>query len=87
LTRPMSSRRQKSKDGVKMDNETIRNLIHNNQVAIGQLGKDIQALAESIEKRWLEIEKAQKTMYRDIQDRWEMISTMNKEIEKLSKKK
>jgi len=67
----------------KLTDEIIKSLINANQVAICQLGKDIGDLNKNIEGRFLDLEKAHKTMLRDISDRWQMISDTCKEIDKL----
>lgn len=61
----------------------IRSLIDTNQTAIKQLGEDIQKLNEKMEAKWRETDAAMKTMHRDIQDRWQMISELCKDMEKI----
>jgi hypothetical protein len=61
----------------------IRSLIDTNQTAIKQLGEDILKLNQRMEEQWMERDNAMKMMQRDISDRWQMISDMNKKMEKI----
>jgi len=70
---------------MQLTDETIRDLIHSNQVAITQMGIDIQNLDCRIEERFMEIEKANVSMFRDIKDRWTMIKSITDKLEEISK--
>jgi len=72
---------------LELTDETIRNLIQSNQIAISQMGTDIQNLDKKIEERFSEIEKANTSMFRDIQDRWTMIKTITDKLEEIISKK
>ena len=72
---------------MELTDETIRNLIQSNQIAISQMGTDIQNLDKKIEERFSEIEKANTSMFRDIQDRWTMIKTITDKLEEIISKK
>ena len=51
------------------------------------MGTDIQNLDKKIEERFSEIEKANTSMFRDIQDRWTMIKTITDKLEEIISKK
>jgi len=70
---------------MQLTDETIRDLIHSNQVAITQMGIDIQNLGCRIEEKFMEIEKANASMFRDIKDRWTMIKSITDKLEEISK--
>lgn len=66
-----------------LNDETIRNLFNTNQTAIQQLGEDIIKLNTRMDEKHKEVDVAMKSFQRDINDRWQMISDLVKETEKL----
>ena len=61
--------------------ETIRRLLETNNILMGQLAIDMTALRNSLKMET--INRFQSTVYRDLEDRWALISEQQKEIEKI----
>lgn len=69
----------------KLNDENIRSLIGANQTAIKQLEKDITKMTRNQQDNINEFGNAVESIQRDIQDRWEYLSDMTKEVEKIYK--
>jgi len=69
----------------KLNDENIRSLIGANQTAIKQLEKDITKMTRNQQDNINEFGNAVESIQRDIRDRWEYLSDMTKEVEKIYK--
>ena len=71
---------------MELKEKTIRKLLQENKASLVSLKRDINILKETLGPGAEFIDGYQKTLHRDIQDRWESIAATNKQIEELWEK-
>lgn len=70
----------------KQTDEQLRSLIKANQVAIIELGNNINQIKNGVERLWKHIDTVNNGRLNDMQDQWKLISDLTEKVERLDKK-
>jgi hypothetical protein len=66
-----------------MNEQDMKELIHNSQTAISEMGNHVMRLQERHERMWKRQEEIEARQLRDMQDQWKMIHDLSNLVEEL----